>query len=63
MSAAERLGLNEAWVLRNLRTNAVMAMRQGDRAAANRALEIVAKHLGLFIDRKRLDITYVDDCR
>jgi hypothetical protein len=61
MSAAERLGLNEAWVLRNLRLNAVMAMRAGDRSAANRALEILAKHLGMLVERKQINIAYVDD--
>jgi hypothetical protein len=60
-SAAERVGLDEEWVLRNLRLNAVMAMRAGDRAAANRALEIIAKHLGMLIERKEVAISYVDD--
>jgi phage terminase small subunit len=60
-NAAERVGLDEEWVLRNLRMNAVMAMRAGDRSAANRALEIIAKHLGMLIERKQIDLTYVDD--
>jgi hypothetical protein len=61
MSAAERVGLDEEWVLRKLRMNAVMAMRAGDRAAANRSIELIGKHLGMFIDRKQIDIAYVDD--
>ncbi len=61
VSAAERVGVDEKWVLRKLRVNAVMAMRAGDRAAANRSIELIGKHLGMFIDRKQIDIAYVDD--
>jgi phage terminase small subunit len=61
MSAAERVGLDEEWVLRKLRMNAVMAMRAGDRAAANRSIELIGKHLGMFIERKQVEIAYVDD--
>jgi hypothetical protein len=61
MSAAERVGLDEEWVLRNLRVNAVMAMRAGDRAAAARSLELIGRHLSMFIDRKSVEISYVDD--
>jgi hypothetical protein len=60
-SAAERVGLDEAFVLRNLKRNAIMEMRSGDRAAANRALEIIAKHLGMLIERKEVAISHVDD--
>jgi hypothetical protein len=49
-SAAERVGLNEAWVLRNLKRNALVSMRNGDRAAANRSIELIGKHLGIFIE-------------
>ena len=38
-----------------------MAMRAGDRAAAARSIELIGKHLGMFIDRKQIDIAYVDD--
>jgi hypothetical protein len=55
------LGLDEAFVLRNLKRNAIMSMRTGDRAAANRALEIIAKHLGMLIERKEIAVSYVDD--
>jgi hypothetical protein len=61
VSAAERVGVDEEWVLRKLRMNAVMAMRAGDRAAANRSIELIGKHLGMFIERKQIDIAYVDD--
>jgi hypothetical protein len=48
-------------VLRNLRRNAVMAMRHGDRSAAARSLELLGKHLGLFVDRKAVEVNVVDD--
>jgi hypothetical protein len=36
-------------------------MRNGDRAAANRSIELIGKHLGMFIDRKQVEIAHVDD--
>jgi hypothetical protein len=60
-NAAERVGLDEEWVLRKLRTNAVMAMRAGDRAAAARSIELIGKHLGMFIDRKQIEVAHLDD--
>jgi hypothetical protein len=33
----------------------------GDRAAANRALELLGRHLNMFVDRKELQINRVDD--
>jgi hypothetical protein len=38
-----------------------MAMRAGDRAAAARSIESIGKHLGMFIERKQIEIAYVDD--
>jgi hypothetical protein len=61
VSAAERVGVDEEWVLRNLRRNAVMAMRHGDRAAANRSIELLGRHLSLFVDRKSIEISHIDD--
>jgi len=60
-NAAERAGVDQFWVLRNLRRNAVMAMRVGDRAAAARSLELIGKHLGMFIDRKAIEFNVLDD--
>lgn len=54
----ERVGLDEEWVLRKLRTNAVMATRVGDRA---RRRQVVGKHLGIFIDKKSIGISCIDD--
>jgi hypothetical protein len=61
LSAAERAGVDHYWVVRTLRVNAARAMRRGDLAAANRAAELIGKHLGMFIDRKQIEIAYVDD--
>jgi hypothetical protein len=60
-SAAARAGVDEFWVIRNLRTNVVMAMRSGDRGAANRGLEIMARHLGMLVDRTAITVTMHDD--
>ena len=61
LSAAEKAGVDQFWVMRNLRTNAVMAMRRNDRAAATRCIELIGKHLGMFVDKKQIDINVVDD--
>jgi hypothetical protein len=61
LTAAEKAGLDQFWVLRNLRRNAVMSARRGDMAASNRAAELIGRHLGLFIDKKSIEISYTDD--
>jgi hypothetical protein len=38
-----------------------MAARHGDRAASNRAAELIGKHLNMFVDRKAVEINYIDD--
>jgi hypothetical protein len=60
-TAAEKAGVDAFWVIRTLRRNAVMAARAGDRAASNRAAELIGKHLGMFIDKKVIEISYIDD--
>jgi hypothetical protein len=61
LTAAEKAGVDAFWVMRTLRRNAVMAARAGDRAASNRAAELIGKHLGMFFDKKSIEISYVDD--
>ncbi len=61
LSAAERAGVDAFWVMRPLRRNATLAARAGDRAASNRAVELIGKHLGMFIDKKQIDISVIDD--
>src|SRR3954469_8986555 len=70
--AAERLSIDREWVMRRLVENANRAMqavavtdRDGspsgeykyDGAVANRALELLGKELGMFIDRSKVDLT------
>jgi hypothetical protein len=61
VDAAEKAGVSIYWVIRQLRTNATMAMRHGDRSAANRAIELIGRHLNMFIEKKTIDINYLDD--
>jgi hypothetical protein len=61
LSAAEKAGVDAYWVMRTLRRNAVMAARAGDRAASNRAAELIGKHIGMFVDKKSIEISYIDD--
>lgn len=68
--AIERAAISKAWVLENLRQNAERALQQRavldaqgketgefkyDGAVANRALELIGKELGMFINRRDLD--------
>ena len=61
LSAAERAGVDAFWVVRGLRRNATLAARRGDIAASNRAIELIGKHLNMFVDRKAIEISYTDD--
>lgn len=61
LTAAERAGLDHYWVMRRLRTNAVLSARRGDTAASNRATELIGKHLGMFVDKKSIEISMIDD--
>lgn len=61
LTAAEKAGIDAFWVMRTLRRNCVMAARRGDTAASNRAAELIGKHIGLFVERKELQINFVDD--
>jgi hypothetical protein len=46
---AERVALTKEWVLEKLRENAEEALQvKGGSAVANRALELLGNHLGLF---------------
>jgi len=61
VAAAERAGVDHYWVIRTLRRNSVLAARRGDTAASNRAAELIGKHLGMFIDKKEIQINVLDD--
>jgi phage terminase small subunit len=60
-NAAEKAGVDAFWVMRRLRTNSVLAARRGDTAASNRAAELIGKHIGMFIEKKQIEISYIDD--
>jgi hypothetical protein len=47
--------------MRRLRTNSVLSARRGDMAASNRAAELIGKHIGMFIDKNKIDINVIDD--
>ena len=46
----ERTQVDADWVLGKLKENALAAMADGDRAPANRALELLGRHQGMFKD-------------
>ena len=62
----ERTQIDQDWVLDNLRANMVGAMSEGDRSAANRALELLGRHLRMFpadthinVDNRKQVVNYV----
>lgn len=48
----QKVEVNAAWVLENLKQIAIEAKRDKDRSAANKALELIGKHLRMFVDRQ-----------
>lgn len=52
--ASQAVQLDRAWVLDRLKQNADLALDEKDRSAANRALELLGKELGMFVDRKQI---------
>jgi phage terminase small subunit len=50
--AIEKLALTREWVLARLIENATAAADKKDFSPANRALELLGKEIGMFIDRK-----------
>lgn len=50
--AISELGLTKQWVLARLVENAEQALIRKDGSVANRALELIGKEQGMFIDRK-----------
>ena len=57
---SERTQVDADWVLGKLKENALAAMEDGDRAPANRALELLGKHQGLFKDDAAVIVNAVD---
>ena len=63
---AERTQIDQDWVIEHLRQNMLGAMADGDRSAANRALELLGRHLRMFpadtqvhIDNRQQVVNYV----
>lgn len=52
---AEKAQITVEWIIEQLRENALLAKKSGDIAPSNKALELLGKHLGLFVER--LDVT------
>lgn len=55
-AAAKRVEIDKAWVLRKLVRNRRRADQKGDFAACNKALELIGKELGMFVERHELDV-------
>ena len=61
-----RTQMTQDWVLDNLRQNMMGAMAEGDRHSANRALELIGRHLRMFpadpqvvVDNRQQVVNYV----
>ncbi|MCC3246689.1 terminase small subunit [Methylocystis sp. WRRC1] len=52
--ATDALSIDAAWVLAELVDNARAAKSKGDFGPANKALELIGRHLGMFIERHEL---------
>src|SRR5262249_52701123 len=53
--AVEELAITKEWVLAKLKENAINALKvKGGSPVANRALELLGKELGMFIDRAEI---------
>ncbi len=52
--AAERLSVDREWVMARLKDNAVSAAAKEDYGPSNRAIELLGKEIGMFIDRKEV---------
>ncbi len=61
-AAADRVELTHSWVIRHLMDNAERCMTAGEErnaAAANRALELLGKEIGMFKDEVAINHNYV----
>ena len=54
--AAESVAMTKSEILRRLAEISTTAINRGDLSAANRALELIGKQLGMFIERKVIGI-------
>lgn len=49
---------DEAWVLDQLKTNARRGIEAGDLSVANKALELIGKQIGMFVDRTNVRVAF-----
>ncbi|MDX1489247.1 MAG: terminase small subunit [Acidiferrobacterales bacterium] len=54
LERSERTELSQDWVLAELRNVHAVAIKDGNLAAANKSLELLGRHLGLFTDNLKL---------
>jgi phage terminase small subunit len=59
--AVERAVITKAWVLQELQKNIIMARNEGQLSAANKALELLGKEKGMFVDRRLLGVRRIED--
>ena len=66
VARVERTQIDQDWVLDNLRQNMLGAIAEGDRQSANRALELIGRHLRMFpagpqvfVDNRQQVVNYV----
>ena len=62
--AADKVVVDRAYIMKKLKKNAETCLGEGDNrnpTAANRALELLGKELGMFVDRRLLNVRYMDD--
>lgn len=52
-----KLTLTRSWVLDNLMKNAQSAVEARDRSSANRALELLGREVGLFTEKRAIEVT------
>lgn len=53
-ATAERVAVDRAWVLERLIDNHNRAMQESEGSVANRALELIGKEIGMFVERKEV---------
>lgn len=54
--AVKSVALSKTWVLRELQSNVSAAKLEGDYSSINRAIELIGKELGMFVERKMIGI-------
>jgi hypothetical protein len=48
--------IDEAWVLKHLKENCAKAIDAEEYATVNRSLELIGKHIGMFVDRANVHL-------